>query len=195
MKIQQINPNLSLAKKINTNAKSVNLVTQQSFKGSYFSVYKKALNESFKSYSNAVDLYKKLADSAKTEKGLFKGSFYRFLEGSVIEALKDAKKMYSHSGNLLTSTSHKSPLVTIENGEISFHHPEYGEFGNGNITFSITNNNEICVSRPKDYHRFYEYGGLKEKYQVYDDGSGIYNHKYYNRDGSENAIKNFFFGD
>ena len=178
-----------------TNVNSTKLNNHTSFKGSYYSTYKEALNTNLNRYSEATSLFKRLVNAAKTENGLFKGTFYNFLEKGPKEALKLAESSSKYQENLLTSTSHKSPLITMESGVISFHHPEYGEFGNGNISFWLSKNNDLNVSRPKNYRKFYENGCIKESYDKYEDGSGIYNHEYFDRDGSKPFLKNFLLGD
>lgn len=194
MRIQSFNVVVSRINK-STSAKPVQTKNQTSFKGNYTSMYKTALTSKIGNYRDAIVLFNSLVNAAKTEKGLFKGVFYDFLERGAKEALLIAKKSSFHTGSLLTSTSHKSPLITMQGGVISFHDPEYGEFGAGNINFWLSKNNDLNVSRPKDYRKFYENGGLQESYENYDDYSGIYNHYYYKEDGSKAILKNFFFGD
>ena len=190
MKIQAVSYFVPKVNK-NVDVKSAKSGSQPSFTGEYSLVYDYALTQSVRRYGESIDLYKKLAAAAKTEKGLFKGLYFRLLEGNVTEALKDARSSSYYTGDLLTSTAHEYPLVSMNCGEISFNHPKYGGFG-GKITFWLSKNGELNLDRSKNYQKFYVYGGLKEYYE-HITGGGMMNHVYYNRDGSKNFLKNFLF--
>ncbi len=164
------------------------------FRG-YNEVYRSILNRSFyKNYSNVEESFWKLYNAAKNEPGLTMRYQSLFANKDMWKTLSNFDALRSSSEEeVIKSRRYPSPLITTNDGVVEFHDPIYGEYGQGNISFWY-GNSTVKVSRPKDFHAFYSNKNIKQYHEIIQDGGGIINQKFYNKDGSESFWKNLLFG-
>lgn len=168
------------------------------FKGSYKQTYLQALKTPIKDLWDCKALFRKLISAAKTENLNIKSDHYLNKEFS--ELLQTAKGINSEI-ILAKSNKYASPLVTLDRGSVEFHHPDYGKYGNGNISFFLDGS---TVNLHKDHYavggsgtetfKFWDSGCIKEYTETCE--GRVCESVRYNEDGSKKrGFFDFLFGD
>ena len=204
MKILPIN-NLNSYKsrnngKVSQNAKLMPMQLQDtvSFQGNYKQAYLNALKYSVTDTWDCRYLFNKLRDAVLSERLSINASHY--INMDFRELLSKAEGVYSEI-ILAKSNNYKSPLMTLKGGSLNFHHPDHGEFGNGNISFFLDGKTLVLV---KDHYavggngsetfEFWQSGNIKKLTKC--SPSGIYETIKYNEDGSRRkGLFDIIFGD
>lgn len=157
------------------------------FKGNYYDAYKRALKTSIRDLSDCRRLFDTLKSAVLSENLSTKNEY--LISKGMSQLLSEAESISSEK-IIAKSSKYASQLMSLEGGAVNFHHPDYGEFGNGNISF-FKDYDIVHLVKGEDNYAFWPNGRIKEYYYQCDDGS-IMNHVYYNEDGSKSFWKNLF---
>ena len=158
-----------------------------SFRGNYYSVYKTALETSIKNLSDCRRLFDTLKAGVLSEKLSTKNEY--LISKGLMQLISEAENT-SSSKIIAKSSKYPSQLMSLDGGAVNFHHPEHGEFGNGNISF-YKDDDIVCLVKGGNNYGFWPNGRIKEYFYACSDGK-ITDHVYYNEDGSKSFWKNLF---
>lgn len=157
-----------------------------SFKGNYYETYKNALQTPIRNLNDCNQLFDRLKRAVLSENLTIKLDHILSLDRE--KMLHEAR--WRSATIIAKSNKYPSQLMSLDGSAVSFHHPEYGEFGNGSIYF-YKDGDSIHLSRDNDSYAFWPNGQIKEYCRTASDGSVI-ERVYYDEDGSKPFWKNFF---
>lgn len=203
MKILPIN-NLNVynnrSNKVSQKSKSVPVQSQDliSFQGNYKQTYLNALKSPVRNLQDCKALFRTLRGAILTENLSIKSSYYINQE---LKSLLDTAEGISSEIILAKSYNYESPLMTLRGGAINFHHPDYGEFGNGNISFFLDGSTTMLKKDHYavggdgvEYFEFWNSGNIR-RYSKTCEGTTCEDIKY-NEDGSKKrGFFDILFGD
>lgn len=182
-------------KKRTNNIQQSQNISFKSFESTVARVVKKDISRTswayeYKSYFSDL-LNSALAESTASNRGLLS----RLLDTGypIGQKLQYIKDNYSDTSVSLLSSNGKD-LVTVENGGVKFNGKydprlEVQEY----VFYSLDNDSDYLMERPFDVVTSYRNGNLK-MVKVYSSDYSSTKTTHYNKDGSENALKNFFSG-
>ena len=182
----------------NSASAKVQSMDTTSFQGSYKQEYLRALRAPIRDLWDCKALFRNLKNGVKSESLYVKSDYY--INRDLPDLLQAARAIGSETV-LARSYNYDSPLMTLEDGAIDFHHPDYGEFGNGNISFYLSGDN-VVLNRDHyavddsgvETFEFWNSGKLK-KYVKTLQGS-VCEQRNYNEDGSpRRGLFDRLFGD
>ena len=169
-----------------------------SFNGNYKQTYLNALKTTIKDTWDCRYLFDTLRKAVLTEKLSIEARHY--INQDFRDLLSKAEGVNSEI-ILAKSNNYNSPLMTLRGGAINFHHPDYGEFGNGNISFFLDGSTTMLKKDHYavggdgvEYFEFWNSGNIR-RYSKTCEGTTCEDIKY-NEDGSKKrGFFDILFGD
>ncbi len=164
----------------------------------YRDVFSRALSHTLTNGRHADEIFDMLRRAAISEGSVQNGRLMEVLNSghSLRDLLFDFKMAvkgsnYSYNEKIVTTPSGKS-IIEASDTSIKFPDPISGDF-TGPIEFGIDSKYDVVVERPFDKVKFYQNNQLRERTKYTSDYSSS-DTQYYNKDGSERSVRNFFAG-
>ncbi len=164
----------------------------------YRDVFSRALSHTLTNGRHADEIFDMLRRAAISEGSVQNGRLMEVLNSghSLRDLLFDFKMAvkgsnYSYNEKIVTTPSGKS-IIEASDTSIKFPDPISGDF-TGPIEFGIDSKYDVVVERPFDKVKFYQNNQLRERTKYTSDYSSS-DTQYYNKDGSERSVRNFFSG-
>lgn len=190
----------------NNNLNNVQMIKQANnadkvtfgYSSAYRDVFTRALSHTLTNGRHADEIFDMLRRAAISEGSVKNSRLMEVLNSghSLRDLLFDFKMAvkgsnYSYHEKIVITPSGK-PIIEASDTSIKFPDPIYGDF-TGPIEFGIDSKYDVVVERPFDKVKFYQNNQLRERTKYTSDYSSS-DTKYYNKDGSERSVRNFFSG-
>ena len=168
------------------------------YSSAYKNIFSRALSHTLTNGRHADEIFDMLRRAAISEGSVQNGRLMEVLNSghSLRDLLFDFKMAvkgsnYSYNEKIVTSPSGKS-IIEASDTSIKFPDPISGDF-TGPIEFGIDSKYDVVVERPFDKVKFYQNNQLRERTKYTSDYSSS-DTQYYNKDGSDRSVRNFFSG-